>query len=68
MDLTCIINVYQEDKPKYFSEAFDSIINQTHKADKILLIVDGPVSEDLDLTIEKYSHIKSLKFIDLKKI
>ena len=67
MNLTCVINIYHGDSPKYFSEAFDSVINQTRKADKILLIVDGPVGEDLNLTISKYSHIQSLEIHRLKK-
>ena len=67
MKLTCVINIYHGDNPKNFSEAFDSVINQTRKADKILLIVDGPVSKDLNFTISKYSHIKSLEIHRLKK-
>jgi len=67
MNLTCVMNIYHGDNPKYFREAFESIINQTYKADKILLVVDGPLSKDLDLTISKYSHIESLEIHRLKK-
>ncbi len=67
MKLTCVINIYKGDNPNHFSEAFESVINQTRKADKILLIVDGPINEELNSAILKYSHISALEIHRLKE-
>ena len=42
------ICVYGGDNPQWFKIAIDSIINQTVLPDEIVLVVDGPVSDELD--------------------
>jgi glycosyltransferase involved in cell wall biosynthesis len=52
-----MITVYRNDDPDQFLAAFDSIRNQTHPAEEILVVVDGPVPEALDLVLtEVESH------------
>ena len=49
------ISVYKSDNPIYFDRALSSITDlQTIKPDEVVLVVDGPVSKDIDLVIKKY--------------
>lgn len=50
------ISVYKNDNADYFDKALESItINQTVAPSEIVLVVDGPVGENLNKVIEKYS-------------
>lgn len=46
-----LMTVYKDDNPKYFEVALDSMINQTLKPDEIILVKDGPITEELQLII-----------------
>lgn len=51
------ISVYKSDNPMYFDRALSSITDlQTIKPDEVVLVVDGPVSNDIDLVIKKYEN------------
>lgn len=59
--------VYHGDDPLWFSAAMDSVLNQTRKPSEIILVVDGPVPEELDAEIEKYEAMEPFKVIRLEK-
>ena len=46
--------VYGGDNAEWFSQAVNSVLNQTVQPDEIVLVVDGPVPEDLDRMICEY--------------
>lgn len=46
--------VYGKDTPEHFREAVESILNQTLPPDEVVLVVDGPVPNELDLIITEY--------------
>ena len=48
------MSVYKNDKPTDVSVALDSIINQTVRPNEIVLVVDGPVSDELMLVLDEY--------------
>lgn len=51
-------SVYKNDNPEWFDAALESItVKQTVKPSEIVLIVDGPVSDDINRVIEKYRKI-----------
>ena len=50
---TVCMSVYSKSKPDEFLAAFNSIIQQTAPPQEIILIIDGPISNDLEQTIEK---------------
>lgn len=55
------ISVYKSDDPKFFDRALFSITEmQTIKPDEIVLVVDGPVCEELNRVIEKYECLYSI--------
>lgn len=60
------ICVYGGDNAKHFDLAMQSIFNQTLMPDEVVLVVDGPVGEDINNVILKYQN-NSLKVIRLEK-
>lgn len=65
-----LMSVYHKENPNYFKEALDSIlVNQTLKADEFVLVVDGPVNDDLNIIINEYenNYKKILKVYKLEK-
>ena len=55
--------VYGKDNPEWFRIAVDSVINQTKAPDEIVLVVDGPVPEELGAIIAEYEKIDFFKVI-----
>ena len=61
------ISVYRSDNPVFFDRALESITdNQTIKPNEIVLVVDGPVTDEINGVIDKYSSKCNLKVIRLK--
>ncbi len=58
--------VYGGDNAEYFDIALGSVINQTVEPPEIVLVVDGPVGDDINNVISKYEN-KILKVIRLEK-
>lgn len=46
-DISVLMSVYKNDIPKNVITAVESVINQTLKPKQIVMVVDGPVSEEL---------------------
>ena len=55
--------VYGKDDPEWFKTAVDSIIEQTIKPNEIVLVVDGPVPDGLDVVIKEYEKLNFFKVI-----
>ena len=50
------MSVYKNDRPEYVDIAIQSIfIKQTVKPNEIVLVVDGPISMELESLIDNYS-------------
>lgn len=50
------ISVYKNDNPEFFDRALESITDlQTIKPDEIVLVVDGPVPNEINTVIDKYA-------------
>lgn len=62
-----LMSVYKNDKTEYVKLAIDSILNQTLKPDQYVIMIDGPISDDLKkilLDYEKKDKIVELHFRD----
>lgn len=58
LDFSVALSVYKNDNPTFFDRSLESIYtNQTVKPSEIVLVVDGPVSEELNEIIRKYGNI-----------
>lgn len=61
------ICVYGGDNAEHFKLALDSILYQTVKPDEVVLVVDGPVPNALDIVISEYEKLSCFKVIRLKE-
>ncbi len=64
-----LLSIYVKEKPEYFRKCMDSIFAQTLLPDEIVLVEDGPLTEELEQRIdacEKESKIP-FKRVKLKK-
>ena len=57
--------VYGKDNPDWFRTAVDSILNQTRRPDEVVLVVDGPVPDELDAIIRLYEALPFFRVIRL---
>ena len=57
--------VYGGDNAEWFQTAVNSILDQTVPPDEVVLVVDGPVPEELDCVICKYEQMPQFKMIRL---
>jgi glycosyltransferase involved in cell wall biosynthesis len=48
------MSVYKNDNPIYLVEALESLVKQTRQPDEIVLVEDGPITEDLEVVIQQY--------------
>ena len=55
--------VYGKDDPAWFKTAVDSILEQTLKPDEVVLVVDGPVPQELDGVIRSYENVEGFKTV-----
>lgn len=59
--------VYHGDDPLWFRTAVDSVLEQTATPDEVVLVVDGPVPEELDTVIRQYENTAIFHVIRLEK-
>ena len=55
--------VYGKDDPNWCRTAVDSILNQTVKPSEVVLVVDGPVPDDLDHVIKSYEAMPLFRVV-----
>ena len=60
MHFSVLLSVYKSDKADEVAYALDSVLNQTMKPDQIVLVLDGPVSEELNELIKSYTSKEKL--------
>lgn len=66
MGISVLLSVYKKENPVYFTEALDSVINQTLKPDEIVIVKDGELTKELEEVIEnakeKFANIVTYQF------
>ncbi|WP_241297920.1 glycosyltransferase, partial [Enterobacter asburiae] len=67
MHFSVLMSLYDKEKPSYLEECFDSLANQTVKADEIVLVYDGPINEALCTVVDRWSMSLPIKIVALKK-
>lgn len=68
-NFSVIMSVYAGDKAEYLQEAIDSIYANTLLPSEIVLVVDGPVGDEIRVIVEKYEskYPDSFRAIRLEK-
>lgn len=59
------MSVYKKSKPDDFLVAFNSIIHQTVPPNEIILVIDGPISKELESIIDSIRANETLKIIKI---
>lgn len=49
-----LMSLYKKEKPEYFKLAIESMLKQTEKPDEIVLVEDGPLTEELYEVVTLY--------------
>ncbi|MBE6192960.1 MAG: glycosyltransferase [Rikenellaceae bacterium] len=63
LKFSVITSVYKNDKPEFIRQAFDSItIGQTLCPDEVVVVIDGPVSQEISVVIDEYAQLHSQLF------
>jgi glycosyltransferase involved in cell wall biosynthesis len=61
------MSVYINEKPEYFLNSVESMLNQTIPPDEIVIVKDGPLTNELENAVRILSERETVKFIQLKK-
>lgn len=51
-----LMSIYIEENPEYFALSLDSMVNQTVQPDEIVLVKDGPLTDELENIIKDYDN------------
>lgn len=49
-----LMSLYIKEKPEYFRACMESVLSQTVMPDEIVIVKDGPVTEELDAVLNEY--------------
>ena len=63
--ITLLMSVYAGERPEFLSAALNSLEQQTDQPDEILLVKDGPISQELESVIKEYERRLGLRTISL---
>lgn len=56
-----LMSLYKKEKPEYLELALDSMLNQTISPDEIILVEDGPLTDELYGVLNKYPMLHRIK-------
>lgn len=65
--VSVLMSVYFKEKSEYLDESLNSIKNQTYEIDELVLVKDGPLTNELEVVIQKYKNILNIKEVQLVK-
>ncbi|MFW6015508.1 MAG: glycosyltransferase family 2 protein [bacterium] len=51
-----LMSVYKKEKPEYFIQSLESMVNQTLMPDEIVIVKDGKLTKELEEVISKYKE------------
>ena len=65
MPFSVLMSLYIKENPDYLRQSLDSVFNQTLPPDEVILVEDGPLTEDLysvlDIYEQKYPQFKRVR-------
>lgn len=66
-DLSAVMSVYKNDSPVFFQQAIDSVFKQTLQPKVLIIVVDGPVGNDLNDVIALAELHPNVKIVRLEQ-
>lgn len=68
MKFSVLLSIYHKEKPEYLLQSLDSVFAQTLRADEVILVKDGPLTEELYRVLEEFQgKYQELKTVPLKE-
>lgn len=67
MLFSVLMSVYKNEKPLFLNDCLDSLFKQTLPANELIIVIDGQISEELHLVINKWVDLLPIKLISLEK-
>lgn len=68
MGFSVLMSVYAKEKPEYLKISLDSVLNQTLPPDEIVLVIDGPLTMELEEVVKQFhKKTKVLKVVRLEE-
>lgn len=62
-----LLSIYHKEKAEFLNEALNSIVCQTLKPDEIIIVEDGPLTDELNKVLDKFeSENKCIRRVPLK--
>jgi glycosyltransferase involved in cell wall biosynthesis len=65
MTLSVLISVYEKDSPLFFTQALQSLLQQSLQADEVVVVRDGPIGVALEAVLTNYSDKLPLRTLAL---
>lgn len=62
-----VIPVYAKDRAEWFEQAIESVLGQTVPSDNIIIVADGPLTEELENTLGKYAAHDTVSIVRIEK-
>ena len=56
VNLSVLMSIYIKEKPEYVRECFDSLLNQTVRADEWIVVEDGPLTDEMYAVLDEYEN------------
>lgn len=56
MNYSVLMSLYIKENPTYLEESIESILNQTLKSNEIVIVIDGPLTDELEEVLSKYKN------------
>lgn len=67
MTTSVLMCVSRENDAQYLADCFQSLLSQTMPADEIIVVIDGPIPNNLNRTIEEYTDQLNFEVIKLNE-
>ena len=62
-----VMAVYHKDRAEWLTQAIESLLNQSVISDDIVIVADGPLTPQLDATLQTYENTRTISLIRLQK-
>ena len=63
-----LISIHYTERPDYFRQCLESLVEQTLPADDGILVQDGPISENLQRVVEQFHQTRNIFILQLMSI
>ncbi|MDE6537315.1 MAG: glycosyltransferase [Muribaculaceae bacterium] len=67
-NFSVLLSLYIKEHPEYLRQSLDSVFNQTLKPTEVILVLDGPITDELQTVVSEFENrYPQLKVVPLKE-